>query len=96
MKRPADFAARYGGEEFVLILPETNEEGAGELAEKLRNDVMSLNLEHPDNSCENRVTISLGIASGTAGPEKQFSDLLAQADKALYRAKNKGRNQTST
>ncbi|MBT5869306.1 MAG: diguanylate cyclase [Nitrospinaceae bacterium] len=96
MKRPADFAARYGGEEFVLILPETNEEGAGELAEKLRNDVMNLNLEHPDNSCENRVTISLGIASDTADPEKQFSDLLAQADKALYRAKNKGRNQTST
>lgn len=94
MKRPADMAARYGGEEFVLVLPETNEKGAVRLAEKLRQQVMDLKLEHENNSCANEVTISLGVATGIPKPGKLFSDLLAQADKALFQAKRSGRNRT--
>jgi diguanylate cyclase (GGDEF)-like protein len=96
MKRPADLAARYGGEEFVLILPETDKAGAYIIAEQLRHDVMALKLEHPGNTCGKVVTISLGIANATAEPGTAFSDLLSKADKALYKAKDLGRNRTAT
>ncbi len=96
MKRPADLAARYGGEEFVLLLPETDKKGAYKLAEQLRQRVMDLKLEHQNNACGNEVTISLGAASAIAEPGKLFADLLAKADKALYAAKESGRNRTSS
>jgi diguanylate cyclase (GGDEF)-like protein len=96
MKRPADLAARYGGEEFVLLLPETDKKGAYKLAEQLRQQVMDLKLEHQNNICGNEVTISLGAATAIAEPGKPFSDLLAKADKALYAAKNSGRNRISS
>jgi len=95
MRRPADLAARYGGEEFVVILPETDKEGGYGLAEQLRQQVIDLKLEHENNLCGSEVTISLGVATGTAEPGKLFSDLLSQADKALYAAKKAGRNRTS-
>ena len=96
MKRPADLVARYGGEEFVLILPETDKNGACKLAEQLRQEVINLKLEHRNNTCGfNWITISLGSATEIAEPGKAFSDLLAKADKALYVAKGSGRNRTS-
>jgi GGDEF domain-containing protein len=70
-------------------------EGGYRLAEQLRQQVIDLKLEHENNICGSEVTISLGVATGTAEPGKQFSDLLSQADKVLYAAKNSGRNQTS-
>jgi diguanylate cyclase (GGDEF)-like protein/PAS domain S-box-containing protein len=94
MKRPADLAARYGGEEFVLVLPETNKEGANKIAEKLRQEVEALKLEHK-NSNGKWVTVSLGVATELVGPMNSFGDLLAKADKALYVAKNSGRNRVS-
>jgi len=95
MKRPADLAARYGSEEFVLVLPETDKDGACKLAEQLCQEVANLKLEHQNNICGNWVTISLGAAVEIAEPGKLFSDLLAKADKALYEAKRNGRNRTS-
>lgn len=92
MQRPADMAARYGGEEFALILPETNSKGAVGLAEKLCKSVYDLNIEHKNKSDEPRVTISLGTATAIANKENNFFDLIAQADKALYTAKDMGRN----
>ena len=95
MKRPADMAARYGGEEFVLILPETSSEGAVSLAERLRKSIYDLNLEHKNSSCEPRVTVSLGVATMKADKGSDFANLISKADKALYAAKDSGRNRIS-
>jgi len=95
MKRPADLAARYGGEEFVLILPDTDEDGALKLAKKLRQEVESLKIEHKNNVCEKWVTVSLGVATDVVKKGNSFADLLAKADKALYKAKESGRNRAS-
>ena len=92
MKRPADLAARYGGEEFVLVLPETDKEGACKLAENLRQAVEALKVEHKNNSYGKWVTVSLGVATEIVEPTNLFGDLLVKADKALYQAKDSGRN----
>ena len=93
MKRPADMAARFGGEEFVLVLPETSFKGAMRLSKELRKSIFDLNLEHKANPNESRVTISLGVATAVVDKEADFKNLLSKADKALYAAKNNGRNQ---
>ncbi len=95
MKRPADMAARYGGEEFALILPETNSEGAMGLAEKLRKAIFDLNLEHKSSSVGDRVTVSMGVATLKVTTESNYCDLITRADKALYAAKNDGRNRVA-
>lgn len=88
--RPTDVVARYGGEEFSVILPETNHLNALILAERIRNEVASLIISLP-NVRTITVTISVGIA---AFPQNAQSDheLIAAADKALYQAKDAGRN----
>ena len=92
IRRPADFAARYGGEEFVALLPNTNRQGALILAEKIRQSVYDLAIEHGE-SVKRRVTISTGVASTE---DAQFleepASLLEQADISLYQAKRAGRN----
>ena len=95
MKRPADMAARYGGEEFALILPETSSEGAVSLADKLRKSIFDLNIEHKNSSCETRVTVSMGVATMKVNKESDFTNLISKADKALYAAKDSGRNRVS-
>ncbi len=95
MKRPADLAARYGGEEFALVLPETSSEGAKGLAEKLRKSIYDLNLEHKNNPIESRVTVSMGVATLKVDKNSNFNDLILKADKALYAAKNDGRNRVA-
>ncbi|MCF2947543.1 GGDEF domain-containing protein [Paraglaciecola aquimarina] len=88
--RPNDILARYGGEEFVLLLPETNLEQAKELAESIRQAVESLKipLSNTDNtSC----TLSIGLSLGDTHLS-ELTNIIKQADDALYRAKNQGRN----
>ncbi|WP_168203999.1 sensor domain-containing diguanylate cyclase [Aliikangiella coralliicola] len=91
VKRPGDFVARYGGEEFVILLPETHEEGAEFFAEQVRKKVSALAIRY--NELFLNVTVSLGccITSPQCGETSYL--LLEGADKAMYRAKESGRNQ---
>ncbi|ACV61640.1 diguanylate cyclase [Desulfofarcimen acetoxidans DSM 771] len=79
--RGVDILSRWGGEEFTVILPETNTEGAAASAERLRNIIEDTNL-----FC-GKVTVSIGVASTNGHIDKDI--LVAQADKALYKAKEK-------
>jgi len=92
LERAADFVGRYGGEEFLGILPETDEEGAMMVARELLEGVASLNISHPVSPLGGKVTISIGIATATIQHEKNQTYLLQEADNALYRAKQEGRN----
>ena len=90
-KRAADFVARYGGEEFIVILPEADSEGAAKFAERVRQQVEALAIEH-SQSPFGRVTVSLGVASAEPRLDDDPLLLIEAADKALYAAKNAGKN----
>ncbi|MEW6714475.1 MAG: diguanylate cyclase [Nitrospirota bacterium] len=92
VKRPGDFCARYGGEEFVVLLPDTSLEAARLLAENIRANIQDMKLSHIESPPLNVVTVSLGIASATGSPTTTYETILQQSDKALYSAKNRGRN----
>lgn len=91
-KRSADLPARYGGEEFVILLPDTEEEGAILIAEELRNNVERLNIRHETSGIHDIVTATLGLSLATPSISGSKQMLIAQADKALYFAKHRGRN----
>ena len=93
--RPGDLLARYGGEEFVAILPHTDLQGAVELAENLHQRINELELEHDDSPVSSNVTVSAGIASVVPNQSISPSQVVAMADKALYAAKQAGRNQSA-
>jgi two-component system chemotaxis family response regulator WspR len=91
--RANDLAARYGGEEFVLLLPHTHADGARGIAEAVRAGVEALKIPHPDSSASQYVTVSVGIATAAPTPDGNATDdLVGAADRALYDAKNAGRN----
>lgn len=93
--RPGDSLARYGGEEFVAILPNTDEDGAFILAERLRRGLRELALPH-EGSEKGIVTVSIGIASyGATVINRQADELLHRADEALYDAKAAGRDRVT-
>ncbi|KAF0099466.1 MAG: hypothetical protein FD144_3805 [Rhodospirillaceae bacterium] len=93
-RRPGDLAARYGGEEFVLLLPNTDEVGCALVAERIRQALETLKLPHALNPPAKRVTLSIGGATGWPNAETQSNhpSLIAAADRALYAAKNAGRD----
>lgn len=93
LNRPADLLARYGGEEFVCILPETTADGARTLAERMREAVEQLGIEHA--GAADCVTVSVGVASTLVDATTTLEDTLATADAHLYRAKSAGRNRVS-
>jgi diguanylate cyclase (GGDEF)-like protein len=90
--RPDEFVARYGGEEFVAFLPNTNENGAREVAERILNNVRSLNMPHEKNEAADRVTISIGVTTGNILSAKDGYNFIKKADEALYKSKQNGRN----
>jgi len=85
-KRPADCAARYGGEEFVLLLPDTDLAGALEVAEGVRERIERLSAD------KWATTVSIGVACLVPDMAGSPNALIAAADKALYQAKEQGRN----
>jgi len=89
--RESDTLARWGGEEFVVVSPETNQEDACTLAERIRKSVAGHPFPNAAQQPLGMVSLSIGIATrsnGTASPEK----LLRFADEAMYCAKDSGRN----
>ncbi|MBU6955907.1 diguanylate cyclase [Hahella sp. HN01] len=95
LHRSTDVAARYGGEEFAIILPGTNKQDAIIIAENLRNAIWEEHIPHESSEVCDRVTLSLGVATSSHNAELSKTALIEQADQALYRAKEKGRNQSS-
>lgn len=89
--RASDLAARYGGEEFAVLLPGVNAEGAFELAEKIRNALAAARDAQRDRP-DVYPTVSVGLSCLTAQASLDASDLVREADEALYQAKRDGRD----
>jgi diguanylate cyclase (GGDEF)-like protein len=90
--RPADMASRYGGEEFALVLPDTDLAGATRIAEAARQAVAELRISHVQSTTGPYVSISGGIAILLWEINMTAEELIAAADRSLYRAKDEGRN----
>ncbi|WP_242541445.1 diguanylate cyclase [Phormidium pseudopriestleyi] len=90
--RKTDLLARYGGEEFVIILANTNGDGALTVAETIRDRLKQLQLPHLDSQVSPWVTVSLGIATTIPTEQENPESLIAAADAALYEAKSQGRD----
>ena len=92
VKRTSDLVCRYGGEELAIILPNTDHYGAMNIAERIRDEIERLNIDFAGQTI--RLTASLGVASFTPDTNTTSDLLIALADKALYQAKDEGRNCT--
>jgi diguanylate cyclase (GGDEF)-like protein len=96
VKRETDFVARFGGEEFVCLLPFIEKNEALEFAKALVQNVEDMKIPHPMSSHSKYVTISAGMASTVPNDINSHAQLLDEADKALYTAKESGRNRVVT
>ena len=92
MYRPDDSLARYGGEEFIAILSNTDAKGAQLVAARFLLAVEGLGIPHDSSDASGSVTISIGIANVVYGNQSDPSEVIRNADQALYRAKETGRN----
>jgi diguanylate cyclase (GGDEF)-like protein len=90
--RAGDIAARYGGEEFVVVLPETDMQGALRIAERIQEGIAGLRIMHGASSTAPEITVSIGIGTMVPDLENSRLQLLELADQALLTAKREGRN----
>ncbi|EBS7632593.1 GGDEF domain-containing protein [Salmonella enterica] len=90
VRTPADLVARYGGEEFVVVLPSSSLNDAALVAERIQTNLRETALPHVASAISETVTVSMGITLSTA--DDSVASIIARADKALYRAKQQGRN----
>ncbi len=95
-RRGSDLVARYGGEEFVVVLPGVDGHRASLYAERLRRRVWRLCIPYGASPATDRVTISGGVATVTNAQFTSSAELMAAADRALYRAKCSGKNRIVT
>tara|TARA_R110001592_G_scaffold175466_5_gene414720 strand:- start:43297 stop:44427 length:1131 start_codon:yes stop_codon:yes gene_type:complete len=89
--RPADCVARYGGEEFIILLPNTNAKGAYNIGKRMLKSIADLRFDVDGEVV--KMTCSVGAATTTPDSKQERSDLIKDADTALYYAKEHGRNQ---
>lgn len=92
VSRPGDLVARYGGEEFVILLDDTTMENSVLIAENIRIAVNRLEIVHQYSGAGGHVSLSLGVSTVIPSETADRSDLILYADKALYQAKESGRN----
>jgi len=90
--RDTDIVTRYGGEEFAVLLPNTDEDGAQAIAEKIRQGIEQTPIESEQGKI--RLSASLGVVSEVPSNNNQLLQFINKADQALYMAKHNGRNQT--
>ena len=91
VRRPDDWVARIGGEEFAILLPDTDATGARTVAMNIIHKLQGLSLEHKASEFD-RVTISIGAVVCDPTSDVREEQIFEAADRALYRAKRKGRN----
>ena len=91
-QNPMDMAARYGGEEFVVLLPGTAEKNAVSVAERFKKILSDNCIEHGHSTVSSCITVSMGIATQDKGDQYDGKQLIITADKALYHAKETGRD----
>lgn len=91
LQRPADLVARYGGEEFILLLSNTDIYGAVTVAQNILDDLKKIKIPHAGSE-QQRISMSLGIATAIPGVNMTTDTLLAKTDLALYTAKGLGRD----
>jgi diguanylate cyclase (GGDEF)-like protein len=84
--------ARYGGEEFAVILPDTGDQAAAAIAESMRRAVEDLAMAHTASPFNQHLSVSLGVGTLWPGSTYSSQDLIGLADRALYHAKQSGRN----
>jgi diguanylate cyclase (GGDEF)-like protein len=94
--RPDDLVARFGGEEFAILLPNTPAEGAMHVAQAILQQVRQLQIPHEFSSVNAYITLSLGVATLMPTPELSSNGLIQAADRALYQAKEQGRDRVVT
>ncbi|MCP4161997.1 MAG: GGDEF domain-containing protein [Deltaproteobacteria bacterium] len=92
VNRPADLVARYGGEEFIISLPNTRDEGAKKVAHQIQEQLKKLQIPHARSIVNQYITCSMGIVSFVPNDNSSIEAMVEHADKALYQAKENGRN----
>jgi len=93
LKRSTDYVSRYGGDEFVILLYDTDEEGTKKIANMIKHSVSKLRIRKDFTNNNVEITVSIGIYSAVPEVDTKKDEIIKKADKALYSAKENGKNQ---